>query len=63
MAFHQTALVLALPGRLYEDARRSHIGAVYSGPKGPDDPVDGIDEDVGAVVAGGDLVQTVAWSK
>ena len=32
-------------------------------PRGlPDDPVDGVDEDVSAVVTGWDLVRTVAWS-
>ena len=63
MALHQTALVLAVPGRLDEEARGSHIRAVHSGPKRPDVPVDGVDEDIGAVVAGGYLMRTVAWSQ
>ena len=59
MTLHQAALVMTVPGRLDEEARRGHIGAVNSGSKRPDDPVDGVDKDISAVVAGWDLVGTV----
>ena len=61
MAFHQTALVLAVPSQLDKEARRSHVRAVHGGPKGSDDPIDWVNEDIGAVVAGRYLMGTVAW--
>ena len=36
---------------------------MHSSPKGPDDPVDGVDKDIGAVVAGRYLMGTVAWGQ